>query len=805
MPSAAFAQASETAEDTDGGNVIIVTANKRAQDLQDVSSSIQAFDAEALDKAGINDVSRLELVTSGVNFSFTGNDAKFNVRGANSSNTFGDNSSIVGAFVDGVYKARASQQTRAFFDVERVEFLKGPQGTLYGRNTFAGALNVSTNKPIIGDFAAGVEVGYERFDTFRGEGFLNIPIGDTLAIRGAGYVTKSDGYIENLAGPDIGQQDDKGFRVSLLWEPTDNFDLIARVQYTAEDGREAGLFGYTFLCRGVTPSGQTDAFGSEQDCANPNRGAGESPANFAANSGLPNTGPYTIEQDYVPDVDLEETVFSLEMNLDLGAVSVKSITSYTDFQNLFGFDFDFSASPHAIGGFDEELESFTQELNFNTDFDGPFNLTAGAYYSYDETFFSFSIYNQTQRDDSSRGINVPVVNNAGQPVLAADGTQLQLPVLTSTPLVSLDRSFNGFFADSAFIDIETIGIFAQGTLEVTDAFRVVGGIRYSSEEKTLEGGGSNFTPDGPVTVVPEFGAGAAPLIIPDSRDVFAINRNAPGAATGNETFDNIDYRVTLEYDVNPDVLLYATTATGFLSGVINNNGTTTDQQESTLYEVGLKSRLADGTVVFNLAGYYTEYSNLLAQFQVIDPNTGIGVTFSENSGTIDVYGIDLEANWRPVPELNLSAIAAYVSSEYGEFGQTTPYQLNNGTQDLFVDLEGETTTFSPEFTLTLIGSYEIDLGDLGTLTPIAQFYYSDGFNTSNLFALDPGAQQDSFTKTDLRLVFDTYEGDYSIEVFVENLEDEAVLSRSNNNGGDDLLQTSFLFPRNYGVRFRARF
>ncbi|MEM9310058.1 MAG: TonB-dependent receptor [Pseudomonadota bacterium] len=803
IPSVALAQDAETAEEEAGGNIIIVTANKREQSIQDVSSSIQAFDAEALDKAGITDVSRLELVTSGVNFSFTGNDAKFNVRGANSSNTFGDNSSIVGAFVDGVYKARASQQTRAFFDIERVEFLKGPQGTLYGRNTFAGALNLTTNKPELGDYSAGIEVGYERFDTFRGEGFINIPLGDTVAIRGAGYVTKGDGYIENLAGPDIGQQDDKGLRVSLLWEPTDNFDLIARVQHTEEDGREAGLFGYTFLCRGVTPSGQTDAFGSQQDCANPNRGA--APSNFAANSGLPDTGPYTIAQDYVPDVDLKETVLSLEMNLDLGEVSIKSITSYTDFQNLFGFDFDFSANPHAIGGFDETLESFTQELNFNTDFDGPFNLTAGAYYSKDETFFSFSIYNQTLRDDSSRGVNVPVLNNAGQPVLDGDGNPLSLPVLTSTPLTGLDRSFNGFFADSAFIDIETVGLFAQGTFEVTDSLRLVGGLRYSSEEKTLEGGGSNFTANGPVTVAPEFAAGAAPVILPDSRDVFIINRNAPGANTGNETFDNVDYRATIEYDLNPDVLLYATTATGFLSGVINNNGTTTDQQESTVYELGLKSVIADGTLVFNLAGYYTEYSNLLAQFQVIDPNTGIGVTFSENSGTIDVYGVDLEAIWSPTPDLTLTAIAAYVNSEYGEFGQTTPYQLNNGTTDLFVDLEGEQTTFSPEFTLTLAASYVIDLGDFGTITPIGQFYYSDGFNTSNLFALDPGAQQDSFTKSDLRLVWDSAEGSYSIEAFVENIEDEAVLSRSNNNGGDDLLQSSYLFPRNYGVRFRARF
>ena len=121
---------------------IVVTAEKRAESLQDVSISVTAFDEEVLALGGIDDVSRLELLVPGLNYAFAGNDAKFNVRGANSSNTFGDNASIVGAFVDGVYQARASQQTRAFFDVSSVEFLRGPQGTLYGRNTFAGALNV---------------------------------------------------------------------------------------------------------------------------------------------------------------------------------------------------------------------------------------------------------------------------------------------------------------------------------------------------------------------------------------------------------------------------------------------------------------------------------------------------------------------------------------------------------------------------------------------------------------------------------------------------------------------------------------
>ena len=169
---------------------VVVTADRREKSLQDVSISVSAFSEEALKLGGINDVSRLELLVPGLNYAFAGNDAKFNVRGANSTNTFGDNSSIVGAFVDGVYQARASQQTRAFFDVRSVEFLRGPQGTLYGRNTFAGAMNVYTNAPDLDEISAGLEFSRQRFDRIRGEGYINVPVSDTLAFRVAGFMDK---------------------------------------------------------------------------------------------------------------------------------------------------------------------------------------------------------------------------------------------------------------------------------------------------------------------------------------------------------------------------------------------------------------------------------------------------------------------------------------------------------------------------------------------------------------------------------------------------------------------------------------
>ena len=154
---------------------IVVTANKRAQNIQDIPATVQAITSEDLAKAGINDVSRLENISPGLIYAKGGNDAKIAIRGINSNSTFADNTSVVGFFVDGVYKPRASQQTRAFFDVERVEVLRGPQGTLYGRNTLGGAINLYSKAPDLtrSGISFGDDTRFSRFNEVRNEAYVN--------------------------------------------------------------------------------------------------------------------------------------------------------------------------------------------------------------------------------------------------------------------------------------------------------------------------------------------------------------------------------------------------------------------------------------------------------------------------------------------------------------------------------------------------------------------------------------------------------------------------------------------------------
>ena len=784
---------------------ITVTAEKREESLQDVSISVTAFTEEALALGGISDVSRLELLVPGLNYAFAGNDAKFNVRGANSTNTFGDNSSIVGAFVDGVYKARASQQTRAFFDIARVEFLRGPQGTLYGRNTFAGALNVYTNAPDLDGYHGGIEVGVQRFDRIRTEGYFNAPVSDNFAVRVAGFVDKSDGYIENLAGPDIGAQDDKGVRISALFEPNDRAQILARLTRVTEDGNEAGLFGYTINCRNENSLGLTDAFGSVRNCTNPVRGSNS----LGPASNGPGGDPWKISQDYIRPVDLEDEELSLQVTYDWDNASLKSITSVNDYTNDINFDFDFSPAPNSNGGYIETSEGFSQEIQLTSTGDGALQWTVGGYYSELEDFNSFYIYQQTVRDDSTR----PEID------VLIDGELLTFTVLEGTDIVSDATLLGGFFANAVQIDTDYWGVFAQGEYSVNDTLRLIAGIRFNDEKKVATCGGSNFTGDenedgtvDRVVNVVEGAEGSSPLILPDNaKDLFTYNCNASDAITSRNTiqdtsdladFDNITWRIGAEYDLNDETMLYFTGSTGYLSGSASTT-TTTDEQESQVFEVGFRSILLDSTLQLNGALHYTEYTNLLTQRQRPGPQ-GIVLTFSDNGGDIEAWGVELDAIWLPTDELTISGTLAYLDSEFGTYGQTNPYQLYRGSVQSFVDQAGETTPWSPELTMSGSLAYRVDLGDAGTLTPYIQSYYSDGYNTSNLLATDPSHDQDSFTKTDFRLIWDSADQRYALEAFIENIEDSDVLARGNNNS-DDVVQTSYLYPRNYGFKFRARF
>lgn len=781
LPGGAIAQSSPPALEE-----VIVTAQKRQEGLQDIGQSVQALTAEGMAKAGLDDISRLELIGAGISFGTYGNDAKIAIRGTNSNNTYGDNASVVGMFVDGVYKVRASQQTRAFFDVERLEILKGPQGTLYGRNTFGGAINLHTNRPNTDAVGGDLDVTVARFNRVRTEGAVNIPVSDDFAFRVAGLIERSDGWIDNSAGKDLGADDNTSVRLSALWNITDDIEVIARLNHAEEKGTVVGLFSTAGLCRPVTANGLTDLYGEFRDCQNPRNGAGLSNIDYGKQ------GLYDIEFDYVENGDLSEDNITVELNWQFDNMALKSITSYTDFEMDSAGDIDYSGQPFSRGSATDYVESYTQEFNLISTHDGDLQWTLGAYFSHDKTRYGYYQYSHTEHI------------NDREMVPDADGVLHE--VQSGTPIVSTATVYGSRYAEELKTDTDVMGYFGQIDYAITDSLRVIAGLRYNSEDKDGVGGASDYSglPDFEkfVTFVPP--AVTDPLA-GSPTDLYVFNYSSGvDRVFPNEKYTETTWRFGVEYDINDEMMAYISGATGFLSGALSHNGNVTDPQDSESWEIGLKSRFWDNRLQLNLAAYRTEYTNLLTSIQTEIPGGGVTTT-SVNGGDIEADGFEIELLVLPLADMQVAFNAAWVDAEYGEFGSSNPYQLQNGVVNNFVDLAGERAPFTPEFSFNISAFYDFVLGNGSILTPSIQLAYSDdysnhGFNLPNT----PGGTQDSYTKTDFRLAWVSPDAAFRVEAFIENIEDEEVSARST-TGGNDRLQTTPLYPQNYGLKLGYSF
>ena len=779
---------------------IVVTAQRRAENIQDVSLAIQAITGEGLARSGVTDVSRVDLITPGVTFARYGADSKIAVRGANSNNTFLDAAPAVGVFVDGVYRPRASQQTRAFFDVERLEVLKGPQGTLYGRNTLAGAVNLYSNRPSTEKFEAGLLTSYARFNDSRTEAFVNVPLSDMLAVRLAGVFERGDGYVKNLAGEDLGNPDTVSVRGSVRYVAPGGGDVTLRVTNIRERGNQTGLFAMTGTCRTVTAEGLTDPTGTRQDCRNPRRGS-------RGSRGFDQLGRLEVLKDFVHEDRIDEFNATLEANTSLGSgLNLKGIFSYTDFRLDLGQDSDFSEVQVSADFLSERVKSLTSEIQLSNDATGPFRFTTGAYLSRDRQKFNSAALRFAADDQLVR----PLVQVPGFPATSLRrldptpivSSQINLgdPNLPGRPAIINGVNYGGQSSSNfQYNNTTSLGLFGQASLEVVTGLRVVGGVRYSRDEKeSIDYGGARATT---TYQGPQF-----PLTIPRTIDGFSTDK---ALATGrqNRTYQNVTYRAALEYDVTPDVLLFAQVATGFLSGSLTVAGTSTDDQKSINYETGVKSRFLDNRLQVNTSVFYTEYKNLITSFQ--RPNNSGGVdTLSINGGKIKSYGAEAAIEARPVEPLRLTVALSYLDSKFGTFGVLAPHQLVNGNpaaSGRFINLDGQRTQYAPKFTGSFISAYDIALPNGAKLTPQLQFYYSARYSAqTQLSFLDSAGTQPNFTKTDLRVVYTTADDRFSIEGFVENVENTIVKQRVT-YGGDGIEQTTYGYPRNYGVRLRGRF
>ncbi len=360
------------------------------------------------------------------------------------------------------------------------------------------------------------------------------------------------------------------------------------------------------------------------------------------------------------------------------------------------------------------------------------------------------------------------------------------------------------------IDHTSLAFFGQATFPLTDSTRLTVGARASDEQNDW--------------VVNDVSAYSFSQPIPrDFRDIDLENGEfsipGPGQSFGGN-FDPVVWRVAVDHDLTEDSLIYGSVATGYSSGGMNSiqdphTGLFVfDEQETIAYEVGYKATLMDGAMTLNMAAYYNDFKDYIAEPAGVVGGGGAVIVFDRVGGDADAKGIDLELDWIPAEGWYVSLRASMLDAEYGNFVtglggilstagglEETYTSLGTplspaGSQEPQIRLDGRQIAFSPDFTLGLTVAKTIQLGGGSTLTPLALFYYSDSYSASDQGYLH--GLQDSYSQSSLRLTWTSGDGRFNISGFVNNLEDEAVILRANIFGAT-VATRQHAAPRTYGI------
>lgn len=716
---------------------ITVTARKRPEGLQDAPMSVTAFTDESLQSRGTDNLAQIADFTPNMTFqnnpSFGGasNTAAIYLRGIGQKEFLPTTEPGVGLYVDGAYVARSVGAILDVLDMEQIEILRGPQGTLFGRNTIGGAINIITRKPNE-QFSAKAEVTLGTDNRANLKAFINGAFSDRFFANLSVATLNQDGYVDRPDGTDLGDDGTLLARLALRWLPTDQleFNFSAELNREEENGPPLTLSGINYglpidavntppfaLIHNVRANAV--ATGVEAPCAS-----------FDAPLNLDVPGCYDDRYVVGDSTSLgtaaafSETyidAFNLRINWQLSdRLELRSITAYRDLDSQFARDGDHS--PHTISEFVDLLDQkqFTQEIQLlGTSQDNRLNWILGFY------FF----------DESGNNINL------------------------------LDFTVSNFRSGGRF-DNESTAFYLQASYDLTDALHLTAGIRVTDETK-------QFLPDQIIfnnwfagTGHPQLDAPfmqAGTRILPFIEKEIDINETSP--------------LVNLAYDINDDLMIYASYSEGFKSGGFTQRvfppivppftapaGTpdidlipTFEPEFVQAFELGFKYMGAGGRLRLNGAVFDTEYDDLQIQvFTSVAPVT-------KNAASAEISGFELELQWLPGNEWLVEFGAGYVDAEYNRIDASTT----------FVDKDNDLERIS-KWTLNLGLSKDINLAGKGRLTPRLDWsyrskFFNDTFNTPQI------AQSDGYHLTNVSLAWQNPAENWRVILSVNNLADEDYL------------------------------
>lgn len=736
-----------TADDVTGLGDIVVTAQRRDERLQDVPISITALSGADLDRAHINNAGRLQFVTPGFSWGQQGSDSFPAIRGVRTSLVSAQNDPVIGFFLDGIYQSRTQQQSIPLFDVARVEVQRGPQGTLYGRNTFGGNISVVTQEPGKG-LAFGVNADVGNYSSARVDGYVNLPVSDTLAVRLSGVYMRHDGYVRSVTTPGVTLNDDdeNAQRLAVKWTPTSELEVVVHAGHWQRDDAGAGSYGYKVAGTLINPATGYQSINGVPYAVNPSVHNGTAIVN-GVDIGVPvATGPYENNWDYQPFEHLLENYVSGTVSYNFGPAVLRSITGYTFFRAHRSADNDQSSVifQNPAGGFGSGVQepntssaAFTQEFQIASTATTPLQWIVGAFYLHDR------------------------VNETYQQKITAPGT--------ITP---------GFKAD-AFLQTNAYAGYAQATYAIVPEVKVTAGVRYSHEKKAFQ--------------FADYANG-----VPGTYDF-----GAPYSQTsGSPTFNSTTWRAGLQYTPDRSLMFYATASTGFESGGVNDTGgnptipASYAPQKVNAYEIGAKARMFDGKVQADFSLFYNKFSNL--QINVYTPL----VSYFGSAGKARSKGGEIAIRTLLATDFHVDLTAAYLDAKYTSYiSGNNFYGASNGQDPVFVDLAGKSIPNSPKLTTTVAVYYDFHMVNNAVITPYVSWMHSSGYFTTDYNT--PLDRQENYNLVDAALRYAPTPKLY-IEAYGNNIFDKSVLF-SGVVGRTQRVQVSYGPPATYGLRAGIKF
>ncbi|MFC4296298.1 TonB-dependent receptor [Novosphingobium tardum] len=687
-----------------GTGEIIVTAQRRAESLNDVGMAVQAVNGETLKDLRVTDLRDLTTVAPSftVSQSYQGVPT-YTLRGIGFNTINLSATSTVGTYVDEVAYAYPIMNTGPVMDLERVEVLKGPQGTLYGRNTTAGLINFITAKPT-STFEGSVSADVGNYDTYNLGGHISGPLGEGIAARVAFRTENSDkGWqVSNTRGERLGKVKKYGVRGSLAIDPAPgtHIDLSAfwwRNKSDTVAGQGIGFTPATDPVTGTSASRFFNAAGLATYIANnfPTKATQADWAPLATRSadigtGLGLDGPLRENNRFI--------AIKLRADQELGdSMKLVSLTSYNDFRrNALS---DWSGAPYEIllQNTVGRIKSFAQELHVEGE-SGPANWLVGGYYANDRIIDS-------NRTLLGQNANVGLIRAAGAPLLA---TPFNSGGYTLTQLSQAFRTYEDF----GRIRTRTWSLFANADWELAPQIKLTTGVRYTEDRQRYNGCSRDFNgnmlPN--VNVVNRalyfqtYGV-FAPEITQGQCNTFDPTTGTFGEVRSVLSENNVAWRLALDWSPNDDTLVYASVSRGYKSGTTPINAANLARQNSpvkqerlTAYEVGIKATLADRLIQANLSAFYYAYRDKQISTYFADP-IYTALARLDNVPDSKAYGAEAELIVRPATGITISTNALWLKTRIKDYlGTNAAGQPQN--------FDGAEFIYSPHFQGSVTLAYD---------------------------------------------------------------------------------------------------